>query len=244
MSGPYWQSSDRRLQIFHGRAEDVLPALAMPDALIVTDPPYGTGGWRRDGSGQGAHPGGSSRREPWDDGSVAWIGLSNCTAVITFWPSNRVRALFDASWEAGLDQTRGLYMHKVDPMPSMTGTPRWSVETIWVLWRGHLVLRGGTDICHVTTPRVGRDREALGHPYQKPVSALLWLIQKTPDRPIIDPFMGSGTTLAAAMQLGRACIGIEADERWCEIAARRLEDPPLLAAMNAPEQVDLFSEVS
>lgn len=63
--------------------------------------------------------------------------------------------------------------------------------------------------------------EYLGHPTQKPVALMRRLLEKTHGT-ILDPFMGSGTTLRAAKDLGRKAIGIEIEERYCEIAARRM----------------------
>ncbi len=62
------------------------------------------------------------------------------------------------------------------------------------------------------------------HPTQKPVELYLWFLQLrwTPTGTILDPFMGSGTTLRASKDLGRKAIGIEIEERYCEIAARRM----------------------
>jgi len=61
------------------------------------------------------------------------------------------------------------------------------------------------------------------HPTQKPVALMHWCLSFYPDaQTILDPFMGSGTTLRAAKDLGRKCIGIEIEERYCEIAAKRL----------------------
>jgi site-specific DNA-methyltransferase (adenine-specific) len=64
--------------------------------------------------------------------------------------------------------------------------------------------------------------EYLGHPTQKPVALMRRLIAKTSADTIVDPFMGAGSTLRAAKDLGRKAIGCEVEERYCEIAARRL----------------------
>lgn len=63
---------------------------------------------------------------------------------------------------------------------------------------------------------------SLLHPNEKPVEAFTPLIDCHIGETILDPFMGSGTTLRAAKDLGRKAIGIEIDERYCEIAARRM----------------------
>ena len=59
------------------------------------------------------------------------------------------------------------------------------------------------------------------HPTQKPLEIMRWCVSESPKGTILDPFMGSGTTLRAAKDLGRRAIGIEIEERYCEIAAQR-----------------------
>ncbi len=67
------------------------------------------------------------------------------------------------------------------------------------------------------------------HPNQKPLGLMHWCLERHPSAPVIlDPFCGSGTTLRAAKDLGRRCIGIEIEERYCEIAAQRLRQEVLL----------------
>ena len=79
----------------------------------------------------------------------------------------------------------------------------------------------------VNNPRAGAGRTAKevrnGHPTVKPVRLMRWLVRLVtpPGGTVLDPFMGSGTTLVAAKNLGRKAIGIEIEERYCEIAAQR-----------------------
>jgi DNA modification methylase len=75
-----------------------------------------------------------------------------------------------------------------------------------------------TDIHDVV---VGREPKP-AHPSPKPLPAVSWFMSRLPGNTVIDPFMGSGTTLVAAKNLGRRAIGIEIEERYCEEAARRL----------------------
>jgi len=61
------------------------------------------------------------------------------------------------------------------------------------------------------------------HPAQKPVQLLQFLVQQTTAPVVIDPYMGSGTTLAACVRLGRPCIGIELDPAYFAVACERLQ---------------------
>jgi DNA modification methylase len=91
-----------------------------------------------------------------------------------------------------------------------------STEEIYVMGSGFVGKRGGTVI------RENRLTGDIAHPNEKPLSLLSRLLEKCPAGVVADPFMGSGTTLVAAKLSGRKAIGIEIEERYCEIAARRL----------------------
>jgi site-specific DNA-methyltransferase (adenine-specific) len=69
--------------------------------------------------------------------------------------------------------------------------------------------------------------EYLGHPTQKSRPLMLWLIQKTSNGVIVDPYCGVGTTLLAAKQAGRRAIGIEANQKYCELAVKKRLNRPI-----------------
>ncbi len=83
--------------------------------------------------------------------------------------------------------------------------------------------------------RMAENNGKTAHPTQKPVGLMSWCIERLKAETILDPFMGSGTTGVAAVKLGRRFIGIEIEERYFQIAVRRIEE--------ATKQRDLFIEV-
>jgi len=82
-----------------------------------------------------------------------------------------------------------------------------------------------------------KTQDRLAHPAVRHLSHVAWLVKWFSDRgeTILDPFMGSGTTLRAAKDLGRRAIGIEVEERYCEIAAKRMAQGVLFGCERADE---------
>jgi DNA modification methylase len=102
-----------------------------------------------------------------------------------------------------------------------------NTEEIYVIGKG---FRGHRDGSVLTGHRVVTwASKGRVHPNMKPVSLMAELVSKCVGS-IADPFAGSGSTLLAAKQLGRQAIGVEIEERYCEIAAKRLQDQSVLAS--------------
>jgi len=211
---PYYQ--DAAVTIYHGDCREILPGLEFD--VMVTDPPYGI-----------SHSSGSTGPATWAhstiqgdsdtvvrDWAIEAMGDKPC-AVFGTWKMPRPRS------------TRGVLIWDKGPggggLGDLAFPWKLSFEEIYILgqgWKGHRgegVLKGMTIVSWESHGRT--------HPHEKPVTLLKHLIGKAPAGVIVDPFMGSGTTLRAAKDLGRKAIGIEIEERYCEIAARRMRQEVL-----------------
>ena len=114
-----------------------------------------------------------------------------------------------------------LIWHKHGRQPGITSAAWYpNDEEIWVVGSGW----GGKPAPTVITTTEGRgvQPKLIGHPTPKPIPLMEALVAKCPPGVIADPFAGSGATLIAARNLGRKVIGVELEERYCEIAAKRL----------------------
>lgn len=238
---PYWRSSDGRLVIYHGRAEDVLPALARDSAdLIVTDPPYGVE-WRS-----------NRRRQRFEalagdtDTDAAMAGLAAALPLLRRGRHLYIFGRFDLRG-LPLSEPVELIWDKEHRSGGDLASP-WGSQHEYIQFavynrsRSNRADGAGRLAARLRQGSVLRCPRPNGsavtrHPTEKPVRLLRQLIESSSliDETILDPFMGSGSTGEACKREGRRFIGIEIEERYCEIAAGRLEDPPLLAAIRAEQ---------
>jgi site-specific DNA-methyltransferase (adenine-specific) len=211
---PYYQ--DDFATLYHADCREVMAGLTF-DA-VVTDPPYGIEG----GSGGDARDFGKGRYEAssWED-SPAYISRV-CVAV--------VEALVGRGVPVAV--TPGIRHLSLYPAPRDMGcfwTPAASTHGPWGFTTFQPILYYGKDHragkgAYPSGKAVTDAAEKNGHPCPKPLSAWAWLVDKVcpPTGVVFDPFVGSGTTLRAAKDRGRKAIGVEIEERFCEIAVKRL----------------------
>ena len=199
-----------------GDCRDILPTLPKVDA-VVTDPPYGLGEkW------QGGAANTKGRWKLNDGGSeMAWDAEA---------PIEVVCALPDLAEHVII--WGGNYF----PLPPRRGWLLWD-KIVREFTSGHAEMAWTTldqPVRAFNFANAQLASEGKSHPTQKPLSLTKWCIGYLPDTAqiILDPFMGSGTTGVAAVQMGRKFIGIEREERYFDIACKRIED--------AQRQGDMF----
>jgi DNA modification methylase len=210
---PYYDHAG--ITIYHGDCKEVLPPIDF-DCLVM-DPPYGI----NHSSNYGAS---------WENTEIT----GDCDTELRDWvissiiPQGLPMFVF-GTWKVGRPaRTRQVLIWDKGPASGM-GDLRFpwknSFEEIYVIGdgfcgdRSEAVLKGHSIITWESKGRF--------HPNAKPLSLLKYLIQRTQAEVICDPFMGSGPTLIAAKDLGRHAIGIEIEEKYCEIAAKRLSQEVL-----------------
>lgn len=218
---PYYERSG--VTIYHGDCLDVLPTLGQVDH-VITDPPFDD----RTHAGARSHGDTVSKIDfaPLDVAAVVPVLLDAarrwavcfCTMEMIF----EYRSLRPEWW------VRAGFWRRPDGAPQFTGDrPATPGDAIAIMHRpGKKRWNGGG--AHAYWEH-GVERVDRKHPTQKPESLMAHILTDFTDHgeTILDPFMGSGTTLVAAKRLGRKAIGIEREEKYCEIAAKRLAQEAL-----------------
>jgi DNA modification methylase len=218
---PYYEEDG--IVIYNADCRDILPHLPKVD-LVLTDPPYGINYVSRWGS--------TSFDKILDDHSVSagWLSILQpyrAMFMFTRWDvlqewreavecnGGKVRDVLvwdkrahgagdpSTSWAPTYEL---ILFSSVEPMKFVNGRPQ-NILRHWRVDAGATGMSTGRLLCH---------------PNEKPIPLLKQLIANYEIATILDPFMGSGTTLRAAKDLGRKAIGIEIEEKYCEIAVKRL----------------------
>ena len=202
LPAPYFQ--DESCTIYHGDCRELLPLIRAD--ILVTDPPYGI-----EAAKKKAH---SSIRD-----NIAWVPAG--------WDDVRQPETLALALAGCREAAVWGGNYYSDVLPPSSGWLAWvkpEAETGFSL--------ADLELCWTSQPFAARvkryaRRDGNSHPTQKPVAVMIWTIGFLGLGTILDPFMGSGTTLRAAKDLGRKAIGIEIEERYAEIAAKRLQQETL-----------------
>lgn len=192
-----------RATLYLGDCRDILPTLPKVDA-VVTDPPYGLG------------------------------TLLSPTTDRFSWSKLQERGGHE--WDQDVSDLLPIALMK-SPNAIVWGGNYYALplSRCWLIWdkmqqhtSGHAELAWTTMEMPIRTFRYARAQlasEGKEHPTQKPLPLMKWCLEFLPDaQTILDPFMGSGTTGVAAVQMGRSFIGIEREPKYFDIACKRIED--------------------
>jgi len=209
----------RDATLYLGDCMDILPTLQKVDA-VITDPPFGVGNF--------VQVSGNVRGE-----EVTWneSGPSEEFFLLIKEKSFH-RVIWGANYFNCFEGAGGLVWVKNQPMPNMS-----KAEMASTSWGNKVELINLTWTNYVNT-------KESNHPCERPVGLYKWCINQVPKQPktILDPFMGSGTTGVAAIQLGRKFIGIEREPKYFEIACKRIEQAAAQGQLFAPEQPKQIQE--
>lgn len=206
-----------------GDCLEVMKELGMFDA-VVTDPPYGIG--EGNAKGQSRDNLAKPKQYKGSDGWDAVPASKECIELIRHISDNQI--IFGGNYFEGLGPTKCWLV-----WDKQNGDSDFAdCELAWtnlnkavrrIYWRWNGMIRRGDDV-----------RE---HPTQKPVGVMEWCLTHIPNATtILDPFMGSGTTLVACQRMGRMGTGIELDPDYFEIACKRVDE--------AARQPDMFMKVA
>ena len=208
---PYYSESG--ITIFHGDCREVLPTLAGVCDLVLTDPPYGVS--HRPNAAK------ETWQATWEGNEIAGDGDTTLRDEVLE-PFDKV-ACFGGWRRAALARAHTALIWDKGPVcGGMNFHAPWRTNWEMIFIRG-TAFKGGMDLGIITGFWMETWERRKSHQHEKPIGLIQYLLTKAPTADmILDPFMGSGTTLRAAKNLNRRAIGIEIEERYCEIAANRL----------------------
>lgn len=214
MTQPYFQNE--LVTLYHGDCLEITEWLEAD--VLVTDPPFGIAHRQRKGGYWGTTNYEEIRNSVANDATTQTRDLS-----LELWGDKP--ALVFGSWKAPRPSNTNfrLIWHKLGQAPGPSNQAFITQdEEIYVLGKGFV--KTAPPMRSVITTNEARAVEVakIGHPTPKPVGLMERLISKCPDGVIADPFAGSGATLLAARNLGRKVIGVEMEEKYCELIANRL----------------------
>lgn len=223
---PYYDEDG--ITIYHGDCREILPTLSDVD-LVLTGPPYGIN-TKSDGGG---------KLSPWADlcNASLWyeLWIAECRKIISpagaLWTFLNWRSMVTfqkASCAVGWPIESLLVWDKgwIGPGDMRGLRPSYELVALFSMPDFALANRGLPDV----RKSQWSSHKPNGHPAEKPVDLVQWIASESGGGLILDPFTGSGTTLVAAVNLGRRAIGIEIDEKYCEIAAKRVQQHRLVIA--------------
>lgn len=200
---PFWR--DDRVSVINGDCVDVLPRIERAD-VVVTDPPYNVG--IRYGQAD-------DLRGDYAEWCRRW--LAECRRIAPIVALTPGMTNLGMWYALGDDPDWVIAWHKPAAMGRChVGFNNWEPVLLWG--------KPARQIADVVVAPLVPDRAVDGHPCPKPLKWATALIGalSDPGQTVLDPFMGSGTTLKAARDMGRRYIGIELEERFCSIAVSRL----------------------
>lgn len=215
--------TDDHVTIYHGDCREILPTLAAEEvSAVITDPPYGL--MAEGGKVQMRGAVGPLDYGAWDESrSFDWLAMvpASVSSLLSFHDQKDASHIVAAGDASGFKLKHFVFWDKgnsgINPRRNFVNV----VEMGTWLVRGEYTWNGGGASPNIF--RLPRQRTPL-HPTQKPERLLLWLVRNltAPTQLLLDPFMGSGTTLRAAKDMGCRAIGIEREEVYCETAAARM----------------------
>lgn len=222
---PYFERDG--ITIYHGDCLEIMPQLDCEVDAAITDPPYGIdyqSAWRID-SDRFDKISGDAQLD------LAWIKLceaitKKCLFCFCRWDTSN--DFYNAITDTGLTiKSQIIWDRVVHGLGDLKAQYAPQHDNAWFATKPCFVFPGNRPKSIYRFMRVAPDK--LSHPTEKPIALMKKVINDIAQKNdlILDPFMGSGTTLVAAYHLGRRAIGIELEQKYCDIAIERLRQPPL-----------------